>query len=97
MTNKKQLLTEQEMEQFVVSAFERGELKSIPNEKEEIARITTLFKNSGNRIKRINIRLTEVDFEQAQVRAVREGLPYQSLLSSVIHKWLAGRLVEKLG
>ena len=47
-----------------------------------------------NKTRRINLRLTERDFELAHVRALEEGMPYQTLLASVIHKYLTGRLVE---
>lgn len=43
----------------------------------------------------MNLRVTERDFNLAHARAREEGIPYQTLLSSVIHKYLAGRLVEQ--
>ena len=61
-------------------------------------RIYSYFKaarNTFNKTRRVNLRLTEYDFEQAHVRALEEGLPYQTLLSSIIHKYLTGRLVER--
>ncbi|MYH48470.1 MAG: antitoxin, partial [Gammaproteobacteria bacterium] len=42
-----------------------------------------------------NLRVTDRDFSRAHARARAEGIPYQTLLSSVIHKYLAGRLVER--
>ncbi|MYG19559.1 MAG: hypothetical protein F4208_08345 [Gemmatimonadales bacterium] len=44
---------------------------------------------------RVNLRVTERDFNLAHARAREEGMPYQTLLASVIHKYLAGRLVEE--
>lgn len=49
----------------------------------------TLKKN-----KRINIRVSERDLEGVQKKAIEEGLPYQTLIASVIHKYVSGRLVE---
>jgi len=43
----------------------------------------------------VNLRVTERDFTLAHARAREEGIPYQTLLSSVIHKYLSGRLTEK--
>jgi len=45
--------------------------------------------------KRVNLRLTEHDFDLAHIESLKDGIPYQTLLSSVIHKYLTGRLVEK--
>lgn len=48
-----------------------------------------------NKTKRVNLRVTERDFNLAHSRAREEGIPYQTLLSSAIHKYLSGRLTEK--
>lgn len=47
--------------------------------------------------KRVNIRMAERDFVRFQKTSVQEGLPYQTLLSSILHKYINGRLVEKTG
>ena len=52
-------------------------------------------RNTFNKTKRVNLRVTERDFNLAHSRAREEGIPYQTLLSSVIHKYLSGRLTEK--
>jgi len=46
--------------------------------------------------KRVNIRMTEKDLVHFQKKAVEEGLPYQTLISSILHKYVNGRLVEGL-
>ncbi len=66
MVAKKKLLDEAQIEHEVLIAFEKGELKSIPKVKAEIARTVKIFKASGKKIKRVNIRLTETDFEQTK-------------------------------
>ncbi len=43
---------------------------------------------------RINFRVSEKDFRGIQVKARNEGMPYQTLVSSVIHKYLSGQLKE---
>ncbi len=47
--------------------------------------------------KRVNIRMAERDLVRFRKTAVHEGLPYQTLISSVLHKYINGRLVEKAG
>ena len=55
------------------------------------AAATATFKKN----KRVNIRISELDLELLQERALIEGLPYQTLMSSVLHKYVTGRLTEK--
>jgi len=82
-------------EREILAAFERGELRSEPDAEQEINQAREAARNTFNKTRRVNLRLTERDFELAHVRALEEGIPYQTLLSSVIHKFLTGRLVEK--
>lgn len=82
-------------EREILETFERGELKSGANAEQEIREAREAARNTFNKNKRVNLRLTERDFDRAHVRAREEGMPYQTLLSSVIHKYLTGRLVEK--
>ncbi len=82
-------------EQEILEAFERGSLKSEPNAEQEIREAREAARNTFNKNRRVNLRLTERDFLHAHIRALEEGLPYQTLLSSVIHKYLTGRLIEK--
>ncbi len=82
-------------EQEILDAFEQGRLHSQPDAKAELRTAQEAARNTFNKIRRVNLRLTEQDFDRAHVRAREEGIPYQTLLSSVIHKYLSGRLVEK--
>ncbi len=84
-----------EEEQDLLHTFERGEWHSVPNLAEEIEAAREAARNTFNKTKRVNLRVTERDFNLAHSRAREEGLPYQTLLSSVIHKYLSGRLTEK--
>ena len=82
------------LEQEILSSFNRGEWRSVRDQKSEIARIkasatATLLKN-----KRVNIRISSLDLEGLQARAAEEGIPYQTLMASVLHKFVSGRLVE---
>ena len=84
-----------EEEQALLQTFERGEWHSAPNLEEEIEAAREAARNTFNKTKRVNLRVTERDFNLAHSRAREEGIPYQTLLSSVIHKYLSGRLTEK--
>ena len=82
-------------EKEILDSFELDELKSVPNVVQEIEEARQAARNTFNKIKRVNLRLTERDFHLAHIKALEEGLPYQTLLSSVIHKYLTGRLIDK--
>ncbi len=82
-------------EKEILDAFERDELKSVPNVAQEIEEARQAARNTFNKTKRVNLRLTERDFHMAHIKALEEGMPYQTLLSSVIHRYLTGRLINK--
>ena len=87
--------TMNEEERDILDRFERGELRSAPGAEQEIEAARHAARNTFNKTKRVNLRVTERDFNLAHSRAREEGIPYQTLLSSVIHKYLSGRLTEK--
>ena len=82
-------------EREILEKFERGELKSASGADREMEIAAQAARNTFNKTRRVNLRVTERDFNRAHARAREEGIPYQTLLSSVIHKYLAGRLTEK--
>ncbi|MCY4435928.1 MAG: hypothetical protein OXE05_01175 [Chloroflexi bacterium] len=82
-------------ERDILARFERGELHSTPDAEREVETARQAARNTFNKTKRVNLRVTERDFNLAHSRAREEGIPYQTLLSSVIHKYLSGRLTEK--
>ncbi len=82
-------------ERDVLDRFERDELRTAPDAEREIKAARQAARNTFNKTKRVNLRMTERDFNLAHARAREEGIPYQTLLSSVIHKYLSGRLTEK--
>ena len=90
MTN--QLNTE---EQEILEQFERGELRRVDGAEDEMETARQAARNTFNKTRRVNLRVTERDFNLAHARAREEGIPYQTLLSSVIHKYLSGRLTER--
>jgi predicted DNA binding CopG/RHH family protein len=84
---------EEELE--IVQAFEAGQLRSQQPDKETLERHRAYAERTLSKNKRVNIRLSEKDLEEIKVRALEEGIPYQTLMGSVLHKYLSGRLVEK--
>jgi len=81
-------------EKELLDSFERGEWKSVPH----LAGVKKHFQEAAGETlrkdRRINIRLSQKDLEGIQARAAREGMPYQTLISSVIHKFVVGGLKE---
>jgi predicted DNA binding CopG/RHH family protein len=78
----------------VLNAFEKGALKSIAT-KSEIAKYKVAARATAIKDRRVNIRLSSGDFNDIQVKALEEGMPYQTLIASVLHKYVTGRLAEK--
>lgn len=81
-------------EEDILTSFEKGEWQSVPNIQDEIARYAASASATLTKDKRINIRLSSRDLEDVQTRAAEEGMPYQTLIASVLHKYVRGRLVE---
>lgn len=81
-------------EEDILTSFEKGEWQSVPNLKDEIARYAATAAAALTKDKRINIRLSSRDLEDVQTRAAEEGMPYQTLIASVLHKYVSGRLIE---
>lgn len=80
-------------EQELLDAYESGEFESDLDEerREYLARVA---EETFKKDKRINIRISSRDLEALQRRALEEGLPYQSLVSSVLHKYVSGGLKD---
>ena len=79
-------------EKDILESFERGEWVSIRDRKKEISRLGTAARATLRKNRRINIRLSDRDVIGLQVKAAEEGIPYQTLISSVLHKFLTGTL-----
>ena len=82
-------------ERDILDRFERGGLRRAAGVERELEAARRAARSTFNKTRRVNLRVTERDFELAHARARKEGIPYQTLLSSVIHKYLSGRLAEK--
>ncbi len=64
------------------------------SKEEDLEKYRKAAEATFNKTKRINFRVTESDFAGVQIRARQEGIPYQTLVSSIVHKYLSGRLKE---
>ncbi|MEO8188567.1 MAG: hypothetical protein ABI580_14525 [Burkholderiaceae bacterium] len=77
----------------VLQAYESGKLKPIAS-KAELLRMRAAARATAIKDKRVNIRLSSVDLLDIQAKALEEGLPYQTLIASVLHKYVTGKLAE---
>jgi len=82
-------------EKEILEAFDKGTLKRSKHVAQEIQRHKAVAEATFKKDTRINIRLTSRDLRSLQIRALREGMPYQTLVSSVLHKFVDGQLVDK--
>ena len=76
----------------ILRDFERGELASIRSFKEEKRRLEAAAREFLKKDRRINIRISTRDLEGLRKRAAKEGMPYQTLISSTLHKFVTGKL-----
>jgi len=93
MEIREMILTKEE--KGILDSVEGGEWQRIPNFSREVKRFQEAAQATLRKDKRVNIRMTERDLVHFQKKAIDEGLPYQTLISSVLHKYINGRLVEK--
>lgn len=91
---KKGAMRFDEEELRILQDFEKDEMRSIRNFQAEKARLEESARTSLQKDKRINIRISSRDLERIQRRAAREGVPYQTYISSSLHKLVTGRLKE---
>lgn len=82
-------------EKELLESFERDEWVPVSGKDEEVERYQTYAKATFKKDKRVNIRMSRKDLEAIQKRALEEGIPYQTLMASILHKYLSGRLVER--
>ena len=82
-------------EQEILAAFESGDINPISNVEKEMEKHKAYASNTFKKDKRINIRLTSRDLSSIQKLALREGIPYQTFIASILHKYADGRFMEK--
>ena len=72
-------------------AIESGKLKPLPNSKEIIEHAMLAAQNTLKKDARMNIRVTQRDIAGLKNRAAEEGIPYQTLAASILHKYVTGQ------
>ena len=77
-----------------LESIEKGEWESVKNLEKEKERYKKIASNTIRKDKRINIRISERDLKELQKKALEEGIPYQTLISSLLHKYVSGRLID---
>jgi predicted DNA binding CopG/RHH family protein len=80
-------------EREVLGAYESGKLKPSAGKAEQ-QRLRAAARATGIKDKRVNIRLSSVDLLDIQAKALEEGMAYQTLIASVLHKYVTGKLSE---
>lgn len=82
-------------ERDILESFEKGEWKSVPDFEKRKAELNKYSQDTLRENKRINIRISERDLQELQRQAVHEGLPYQTFISSILHKYVNGSPMER--
>ncbi len=83
-----------EEEKELMESVDRGEWRRTANFDEEKKKAESAAKATFARTEKMNIRISKRDFDRLKIRALKEGIPYPTLVSSIIHKYLDGRLSE---
>ena len=84
--------TQEELE--LLDFVENEKPESVPCVSEEIQRLRISVKEKISKRKSINLRLLENDLERIKAEAIKEGIPYQTLISSIIHRYVSGNLAK---
>jgi predicted DNA binding CopG/RHH family protein len=82
-------------EKELITSIEKGEWRSISKLQEEIEKSKKIAKATLRKDQRMNIRISKKDLDALKIKAIEEGIPYQTLLSRLIHKYLSGSFIEK--
>ena len=79
-------------EKELMESIEREEWRPVDDLNQEKQKAIEAAGNTLKKDKRINLRLSQKDYHQIQIRAIKEGIPYQTPISSIVHKYLAASL-----
>lgn len=94
MEKEKESIFIDEEEKELIESIERGEWVRSKDEEKEKKYAKEAAKGTVKKNKRMNIRISERDLRSLKIRALEEGIPYQTLVSMIIHKYLSGKLKE---
>ncbi len=88
-------LTKEEKE--ILDAYEKGLIKATTPSKKKIREVKSIAENTFRKDRRITLRLYDHDYKGIQKKAMEMGIPYQTLISGMIHRYIEGELIEKTG
>ena len=83
-------------ERDLINSLENGEWEEIEENEEYKLQAKKYAEATMKKDKRMNIRISERDLKNLKIKALEEGLPYQTLVSMILHKYVSGRLLEKV-
>ena len=92
MTKKTQLDRE---ERETLESFEKGEWRRVSSESEQIEEHRQTARRTLRKDRRVNIRISSRDLESIQAIAAEHAIPYQTLMASILHRYVSGSLVDQ--
>jgi len=81
----------------LLDSYEAGEWRTIEGWEADAEKYQQYARTTFKKDRRVNIRISTKNLEEIQKRALEEGMPYQTLIASVLHRYVSGRLVERGG
>jgi predicted DNA binding CopG/RHH family protein len=81
-------------EKELLESYENGEWVAVEDFEKEKTKYQQIAKNTALKNRRINIRLSEKDLSNLKAKSLEEGIPYQTLVASIIHKYVSGKFKE---
>lgn len=84
-------------EKEILDAYEKGLIKVTAPSKKKIREVKSIAENTFRKDRRITLRLYDHDYKGIQKKAMEMGIPYQTLISGMIHRYIEGELIEKTG
>ena len=81
-------------EKEILESFEKGEWESV-GDSNRLAQLQSYAKSTIAKDKRITLQLSSMDLDAIQAIAIEEGIPYQTFISSILHKYIIGKLIER--
>jgi predicted DNA binding CopG/RHH family protein len=82
-------------EREILKSFERGEWRPVKDLKREVLRHERYARSTLRKDKRVNIRISSKDLDEVQAIAIEQGIPYQTLMASIIHRYVSFRYKER--
>jgi predicted DNA binding CopG/RHH family protein len=82
-------------EKEILDAYDKGAMKLTSPSKSDKAKIKSIAEKTFRKDRRVTIRLYDHDLKGIQKKALKKGMPYQTLISGMIHQYVEGDLVER--